>query len=145
MITLDKFKLSDYEELVDMYYEFNKDVYQNRKIGDKYFFYKAVMKWINQDADIVLSRDGDIVTGFSMCYKDMFGGLTETIYQCDLCYVKPAYRKSRSAYMLYNNAYEYAKELGLKICASGRVENGVDKMMMKHFGLEKTFTTLEGE
>lgn len=144
MIELSKFQLSDYEQVVNMYYEFTKEVYPNRKIGERYFFYKVVQKWINDGADIVIATEGMIPIGFSVCYKDEFGGLTEPIYQCDIAYVKPHKRKSRAAYLLYNNAYEYAKQLGLKVSTSGRTSNKVDKMMMKHFNLTQTFTTLEG-
>jgi hypothetical protein len=144
MIELSKFQLSDYEQVVNMYYEFTKEVYPNRKIGERYFFYKVVQKWINDGADIVIATEGVIPIGFSVCYKDEFGGLTESIYQCDIAYVKPHKRKSRAAYLLFNNGYEYAKQLGLKVSTSGRTSSKVDKMMMKHFNLTQTFTTLEG-
>jgi len=144
MITLSKFKLSDYEQVVNMYYEFTKEVYPNRKIGDRYFFYKLVTKWINDGSDIVVALDNMIPIGFSLCYIDEFNGITEPVYQCELAYVKPHKRKSRAAYLMYNNAYKYSKEIGLKVVSHGRVENNADSMMMKHFDLVKTFTTLEG-
>jgi len=143
MITLHKFKLSMFEEVVDMYYDFNKEIYTNRKIGEKYFYYKIVTKWINSDCDIIVSLDKDIVTGFSLCYKDDNSGITEAVYQCDVAYVKPEFRKGRSAYMLYKNAKSYASEIGLKVSCNGRIENGVDKMIEKHFGLRPMFTLFE--
>jgi len=144
MTTVRPFKLDDFEVLVDMYYAFNKEVYPNRRIGQKYFFYKAIQEWVAQGADIVMSVVDDNLSGFSMCYEDDFGHLTQSVYQCDICYVKERYRKGRSAYMLYNNSYTYAKEKGLIVNVSARVENKVDKLVGSHFDLTETFKTFEG-
>ena len=38
------FFLSDYEAVVDMYYDFTREVFTERKIGYKYFFYKTVQE-----------------------------------------------------------------------------------------------------
>ena len=143
MITLRQFQINDFEELVDMYYEFTKEVYHNRKIGDRYFFYRSVQDWINSKRDIVIAEDNGKILGFSKCWIDDMGGLTEAMYQCDFAYVKPLHRKSRVAYMLYHNANEYATKIGLKISSQGRVENGVSEMMSKHFGLEAKFIVME--
>ena len=144
MTKIRPFLLTDFEGLVDMYYDFTKEVYPNRKVGNRYFFYKAVQKWIASEADVVISIVDGNISGFSMCYEDMFGGLTETVYQCDICYVRERYRKGRSAYMLYNNSYSYAKDKGLIVNVSARVENGVDKLVASHFKLTETFKTYEG-
>lgn len=136
--------LDDYEEVVGMYYCLVKELFgDKREISPKYFFYKQVQNWINSGNDIVVSYSDNCVTGFSMCFKEEFFGLTEPYYNCEYCYVKPEYRKTRAAYILYNNAYEYSKELGMNIVASGRVNNGVDKMIGKHFDLDKRFITFE--
>ena len=78
-----------------------------------------------------------------MCYIDEFGGLTEAIYNCEYAYVKPEFRKTKAAYLLYHNAYNYSKELGLNVVTNGRVENGVSKMMKKHFDLQQQFINFE--
>lgn len=144
MINIRQFMIPDFEEVVNMYYDFTKEVYPERDIGEKYFFYKKVIEWINDSYDVVLAYNEKEIVGFTMCYQDMCNGLTEPIYQCELAYIKPEYRKTRTAYLLYNNAYEYAKQLGMQISSNGRVENGVDKMMLKHFNLKPKFTVLGG-
>ena len=142
---LRKFNLDDFEEVVNMYYEFTKEVFgSTRTISPKYFFYKKVMDWINSGKHIILACKDDIVVGFTMCYVDEFDGLTSKIYTCEIAYVKPEYRKTRAAYMLYKNGYNMAKELGLNINTSGRVENGVSNLMKKHFNLKEKFVNFEG-
>lgn len=138
------FFLSDYEAVVDMYYDFTREVFTERKIGYKYFFYKTVQEWIKKGNDIVLvtTDDGEIV-GFSMAFYDDFGGLTEPFYNGEIAYVKPEYRKSKAAYLLYNNVVEVAKERNLLIVANGRVENGIDKMIKKHYKATPMFINFE--
>lgn len=142
---LRRFNLDDYEEVVEMFYEFNKEVFgEIRTINPKYFYYKEVIAWINSSKHIVLSVDNnDIVTGFTLCYVDNFNSLTSSIYNCEYAYVKPKYRKGRSAYMLYKNGDKVAKELGLNLFTNGRVENGVSDMIEKHFNLNKKFINFE--
>ena len=144
-MTLDKFTLDDYEEVVDMFYELNKEFYRDiRTIGCRYFYYKAVMNWINDKKHIVLCRNknNDIV-GFTMSYIDDVSGLTETIYNGEIAYVKPVHRNTRAAYLLYNNVASVAKELKLNLSSNSRVENGVDKMIEKHFTTNKVFSNYE--
>ena len=144
MTELRRFELNDFEDVVSMYRSFTFELYPNRKIGAKYFFYKKVMEWIDKDAHIIIAMSDGKTVGFSLCYIDDFSGLTEPVYQCDLAYVIPEKRRSRAAHMLFNNGYEFAREHGLKVNTSCRAENGTDKMVQKHFGLSKTMTTLEG-
>lgn len=141
-----EFQLQYFEDLVDMYYKFNTEVYGSfRKIGSKYFYYKAVQKWIDEGKHIVISINSELkATGFSLCFIDDFEGLTEPIYNCGICYVKPEYRNTRASYLLYNNGFNAAKELKLNIYSSGRIENNVDKLMNKHFNLEPKFMNMEG-
>jgi hypothetical protein len=145
-LELRAFKLDDYEEVVDMYYNFNNEVYGSyREMGAKYFYYKVVQEWINTNKHIIVSHDKeDKVTGFTLCFVDTFSGLTESIYNCEICYVKPEFRNTRAAYLLYNNGYSKAKDLGLNIYTSGRIENNVDKLMCNHFNLEPKFINMEG-
>lgn len=139
-----RFTLDDYEEVVDMYYAFAKEVYSNRKLGYKYSFYKIVDEWIQRRYDIILATKDSAICGFSMCYVDDMDGITEPVYNANLAYVKPTYRNSRASYMLYKNSYQYAKDMNLKIVTIGRSENKVDEMMEKHFDLRKTYTMYEG-
>ena len=141
---LRQFTLDDYEEIVNMYYEFNKEIFSsNRNISPKYFYYKQVIDWINSNKHIIIAENKGIIYGFSMCFIDEFNGLTNPIYNCEICYIKPEYRKTKAGYMLYNNGESMANELGLNILANGRVENGVDKMIEKHFNLQSMFINYE--
>lgn len=142
---LRKFTLDDYEEVVDMYYEFIKEVFGDiRQLSPKYFYYKKVIDCINSKKHIVLSvSDVGVITGFSLCYVDEFDGLTNPVYSCEIAYVKPTYRNTKSAYMLYHNGSKVAKELGLNLITNGRIENGTSKMMEKHFSLDAKFINFE--
>lgn len=136
MITLRRFTLDDYEELVDMHYSFVKEVFDHRKISPKYFFYKEVIHWINSSRDIILACRDETIVGYTMAYIDEFGGLTEAVYNAEAAYVKPEHRKSKAGYLLFNNAYNYAKEIGLRVITNGKIDNGVSDMMSKHFNIE---------
>ena len=140
---LRRFSLNDYEELVDMYYEFAKEVYMERKIGMRYSFYKSVDSWINEDRDIIVAYNGSELCGFTESYIDNNNGITEPVYMGEIAYTKPKYRKGRASYMLYNNVVEYAKQLGMTLVSFSRVENGVDKMVNKHFSPVKTYQQFE--
>lgn len=143
-MTIRKFQVDDFEELVEMYYNFICEVHHNRKIGAKYFFYRKVMEWINKGLDIILADDNGKLAGFTLAYIDDMKGITEPVYQGDMCYVKPEYRKGRAAYMLYKNVYNYGKEQGLLVTSNGRIENGIDQMVIKHFNAKPTFQIIEG-
>ena len=142
-MTLRKLELDDFEEVVDMYYSFTKEVYPDRKIGKRYFFYKEVMSWINNSRDVILVEKDDIIVGFSLSYIDLNGGMTEKIYNGVIAYVKPEYRKTRAAYLLYKNVSDYAKEQELTLMANGLATNGVSDMIRKHFSAEEMFINFE--
>jgi len=138
------FSLEFYEDLVDMHHKFVMEVFgDKRRISPKYFFYKEVQKWIQEGHEIVLVVNDSEVAGYTMSYIDDYNGLTEPVYNGEIAYVKPEYRKTRAGYLLYNNVSQRAKDLNLNIMANGRVENMVDKMIEKHFSAEKTFITFE--
>lgn len=141
---LREFTLNDYEALVDMYYEFCKEVYSDRQIGFKYSYYMVVSEWIKDNKNIVLAVDNnDSIAGFTLSYIDTMNGLTEPIYNGDIAYVKPDKRKTRAAYMLYKNVFEFAKEQGLKIVANGRITGNTAKMIEKHFNVKPTYLIFE--
>lgn len=139
-----KFNLDDYEQVVDMFYELNKEVYDGiRKISPIYFYYKAVIGWINDGKHIVVAEYNNQLVGFTLAYIDDVSGLTEKVYNGELAYVRPKYRNGRASYMLYNNVVSFAKENNLNLVSNSRVANGVDKMVEKHFSPEKMFINFE--
>lgn len=142
-MTLHRMLLPDFEEVVDMYYEFTKEVYPERTVGERYFFYKEVMQWINNRRDVILAKKDDTIVGFSLGYKDDNLGLTNPVYNGVIAYVKPEYRKTRAAYMLYKNISSLAEERGLTLMANGLVTNGVSNMIKKHFDCKEMFMNFE--
>ena len=142
MYYIRKMCLDDYEEVVNMFYDFYKEVHSNRIIGYKYRYYETVIEWVNENKDIVVCVKGDTIVGFTMSYI-ISNGLTKPFYQCEIAYVKPKYRKTRASYLLYNNAVNYAKENNLLIVTNSRIENGVSDMVQKHFGCKATYTVNE--
>ena len=143
MFTLRRMLLPDFEEVVDMYYNFTKEVFPERTVGERYFFYKEVMSWIDNRRDVILVVKDDTIVGFSMCYIDDNSGLTNPIYNGVIAYVKQDYRKTRAAYMLYKNMSDYANELKMTITANGLVTNGVSNMIGKHFECNEMFMNFE--
>lgn len=138
-----KATLEDFEEIVDMFYEFTKEIYTDRKIGSKFFFHQAVSKWFTENKDVIVTFNDDSITGFSLAYLDYNNGLTEPIYFGEIAYVKPEYRKTRAAYMLYKNGDDYAKEKGLTAVTNALATTGVSKMVQKHFDCREMFINLE--
>jgi hypothetical protein len=142
-MTLHNLLLRDYEDVVDMYYEFTKEVYPDRQVGERYFFYKEVMEWIANRNDVIIARKDDTIVGFSLGYMDENVGLTNPFYNSVIQYVKPKYRKTRAGYMLIKNVDSLAKELGLPLMANGLVSNGTSNMIKKHFDCKEMFINFE--
>jgi len=111
----------DYREVADMYKELLLIVYSNMKVGADIFIDGVVQGWFSKGHDIILSEKEDgTVTGFSMAYIED-AGIVERYYMGELAYVKPEYRKGRSAWLLYKNVIEYGEKLGLPIVAKAAV------------------------
>ena len=142
------FSLELYDDLVDMHYKFITEIYgDKRRINSKYFFHKTIQSWIDNRREIAIAVKDSEVVGYSLSYIDDMGGLTEPVYKGEFIYVKEYARKSRTAYLLYNNIIERAKELDMNVSGGGRADNGADKMLEKHFGdgsgKERMFSTYE--
>lgn len=143
---LRRITLNDYEEIVDMYYNFMIEVFgDKRQITPKYFYYKLVIDWINSSKHIVVATKDDKVLGFTLSYIDTNSNLTEPIYNGEIAYVKKEYRNTKAGYMLYKNVVNVAKELNMNLVANGRICNGIDKMIEKHFKPEAMFINYEKE
>ena len=117
-------ELSDYRELVDMYIELAKVVYDGMKISEDAYFHQVVINWFKMGRDITIceTKDGDSA-GFTLAYKEDIG-IIEPYYHGDIAYIKPEHRKSRAAYLLYNNVIEMGKQLGLRVIAKAFVGDG---------------------
>lgn len=128
-------KLSDYKELVDMYKELISITYDGMTLGEDIFFYGVVTEWFKANKNIVICEtdDGDIA-GFTLAYMEDIG-VVEPYYYGDIAYVKPKYRKTKAAYLLYNNVVQFGKSLGVRVIAKAYVGGGnkdnVDKIQSK--------------
>lgn len=141
---LRKFTLDDYEEVVQMQYDFFTEIYPDRKISPKYFYYKAVQNWINDKKDIVLAINGKgTITGMSVSFVDEGESLTEPIYTTITLYTKPEFRKGKTSYLLLQNMSNYTKEINISWMSNCRIDNDTDKMIEKHFDCKRVFTNLE--
>lgn len=112
MVTIREYKQSDFEEVVDMYHKMCLEVYPHRQFKDKQYFYGNVLNWVAWNYDILITEQYGIITGFSMCFVDNMGGIAEDYYVGECVYVKPKYRKGRSAYLMYKTAINYADAMG---------------------------------
>ena len=125
----------DYAELVDMYKELIYGVYDGFEKGEDIYFHGAVQNWFTQKKDVIVCEKGDgTITGFSLAFVESIG-VIEPYYYGDSAYVKPEFRKGRTAYLLYNNVVDYAAQQGLPVIAKAFVseenENKVDKIQAK--------------
>lgn len=107
----------DLHEIAFMYRELLKDFYPINSLGSDYHFYKAVISWIDNGNDIVVSEKDNIVTGFYMAYVDNMGGLTQATYYCSELFIKKEFRKSRAFYLLQKNLILTAKTKKLNLIA----------------------------
>jgi len=141
---LRQFQLDDYETVVRMIHELYKETMSHKVINPIYFYYKEVMEWINRGYHIIVATRDNKVVGFSMSYVNDTRGLTESIYQCEYCYVDKEYRNTRASHLLYNNAFNKGKDLGLMVSVTNSIDNGMSDMVEKHFGHSPKFTIMEG-
>ena len=140
---LRKMELDDYEDVVDMYYDFYIEIYPNRNINHKYFFYQVVASWIKDKKDVILiERDGEVIA-FTLSYVNMNSGLTDKFYFAEAGYIKSEYRKTKAAYMLFKNISDYAEENSMNLSGTFFLENGTSDMVKKHFDCTETFINLE--
>jgi len=127
--------IDDYNELFAMYKDLLKTVYSDMKIGKDIFIHGAIQNWFRQNHDIVICEtDEGVITGFTLAYVQDIG-IIEPYYMGEIAYVKPEYRKGRTAYLLYNNGVQYADKQGLPLVAKAFVGDGgrdrVEKIQSK--------------
>lgn len=127
--------LSDFEELVKMFKDLIITVYDGFEINEDIFFYGTVEKWYHAKKDIIVcEKDDGTITGFSVAYIED-AGFIKPYYMGDLAYVKPEFRKGRTAYLLYKNVVDYATQQGLPVIAKAYVseenKDQVDKIQSR--------------
>lgn len=113
MVKIREYQESDFLEIINMYHALLHEVYPNRNIKPIQYACRNVLNWIDWNYDIMVTYKGDEITGFSLCYMDSMGGVVDDFYQGEIVYIKPEYRKGRSAYLIYNTAMNIADKLGV--------------------------------
>lgn len=130
-----KAELTDFEEIVKMYKDLLAVVYEGLKISEDIFIYATVIDWYKSGKDIMVCEtdDGDIA-GFTLAYVENLM-IIEPYYRGDIAYVKPEYRKTRAAYLMYHDVVNHGHSLGLKVESEAYVGNGnkesIDKIQSR--------------
>lgn len=132
---------NDFEEVVKMYHSLVVEIYKNHKIKPIQYFYTNVIRWLEFKYDIIITEHNGKITGFALGFIDAMGGIVDDYYQAEIVYVKPKYRKSRSAYLLIHTLVNYADNLGLLIAANASEVTESSKIVNK-LGT-KTYTHYE--
>lgn len=138
--------IEEYEQVVDMFVTLINDVYPQRIKRERIFFYKSVLNWVNSGCDIMVAvADGGELAGFSLCYiKDE--GIYDPYYYGDIAYVKPSFRNSKAAYLLYKSGSDMAQELHLPLVAKAYIGNGGRNrvgQIQEKFGMKPQFVEYE--
>ena len=141
MVKIRRYEDKDFEEVVQMYSDLIHTLYPNHTIKPIQYFYSNVLNWINWNYDIIITYNEEAITGFSMCYVDSMGGIVEDYYQGEIIYIKPEYRKSRSAYLIYYTNMNYADSQGM-ILATNAADTTESSHISAKLG-EKTYTHYE--
>jgi len=109
MVTIREFRSTDVGEVAAMYKLMCIEVYPHRTFNKMQHFVDNVEYWHRNNYDIMVSEDKGEVTGFSMCYVDDMGGIVDDYYIAECLYIKPGYRKGRSAYLLIKQGERVAE------------------------------------
>ena len=136
-----KANYDDYEELVEMYYALIHDVYPERKKAPKMYFFQQVINWFQPYFHIRIATKNDTIMGFTLCSFDNSNGVTETIYHADISYIKPEYRKTRAAFLLYMDIVHWAIDNNYVLQTASIPETGADKLIAKRFNSKLRFST----
>jgi len=131
---------TDIPELAKMHYDLLHNAYPTRMIAPIEYIYQAVTDWILKDEFIRVTYDTEI-TGFILVRPESAGGLTETILNAEITYVKPQYRNTKAAFTLMYAGFEFAKECNLGICSTNNSQSA--DIVEKRFGAVKSFTHFE--
>ena len=143
MVKVREYKDTDFEEVTRMYHDLLKTVYPKHTVKPIQYCYRNILVWISLKYDITVTENDKEITGFGLAYADNMGGAVEEFYQGEIVYVKPEFRKGRSAYLIYSSYINYAKSQKMLILtnASNITESS---HISKKLGTE-LFTTYQRE
>jgi hypothetical protein len=112
MVTIREYKPSDFDEVLNMYYQLCHEIYPHRTFKSMRAFESNVKFWISSNYDIMVTENNGRVTGFILCYVDNMGGIVDDYYQIECVYVKHDARNSRALQLMVATAMNYANTKG---------------------------------
>jgi hypothetical protein len=140
VVKIREFQEDDFEEIAQMYHSLLKEVYPNHNIKPILYACKNIMNWIEWKYDIMVTYKDDEITGFGLCYMDSMGGAVEDYYQGEIIYIKPEYRKGRSAYLIYQTAMNLADKYSVilatnasDITESSHISKKLGQLVYSHY------------
>jgi hypothetical protein len=140
VVKIREFQEDDFEEIAQMYHSLLKEVYPNHNIKPILYACKNIMNWIDWNYDIMVTYKDDEITGFGLCYMDSMGGAVEDYYQGEIIYIKPEYRKGRSAYLIYHTAMIMADKYNMilatnasDVTESSHISKKLGQLVYSHY------------
>lgn len=132
---------NDIPELVQMYRSLLVIAYPQRRIAPTEVLYGLVVQWFKNKDTITIVYNDDGLVGFTLMNFNNAGGSTETVIDAEISYVKPQYRKSRAAYLLYKEGLKYAVHMGMGVMSTSNPDSA--PIMKKRYNAELTFSHFE--
>lgn len=124
---------NDFNEVAMMYRDLIGTVYHNYKLGAPLTFEKAVRFWIEEEHDIhVAVEPSGELCGFTLSFIER-SFIIQDLYRVDQLFIKPKFRNSRAALLLYANMIEISKILELPIVAKGW-HGSISNKILQKFG-----------
>jgi GNAT superfamily N-acetyltransferase len=126
-------------QLIFMFYSLIFETFEDIALSDMSEYVEEIMYWKKRGDTYITLNDEDEITGFIYGYV-VPKSFTKSQYIGEYAYVKPEFRKGKSAYLLYNKIVDRAHELRLPIFGKAYLsDNNVDKILNK-FADKKVFT-----
>ncbi|MDR1976520.1 MAG: GNAT family N-acetyltransferase [Campylobacteraceae bacterium] len=121
-----------YNEVAVMFRDLIKEILPTIASDSGADYGSEVTDWYEKSKDIYLViADNEDIAGFYM--GAVYKGFCKPHYVAEHCYVKPRYRNTKAAYLLYNKGAQRAKELGLTLITNAYLlgNNKVDSIVSK--------------
>jgi len=141
MYTLEQPQPDDIPVLVDMYQDLLTHAYPDRELASKLTLYKIVLSWFNDDDRIRVVIKDNMIVGFSLARFENAGGATEMVINADITYIYAPFRKTKAAFLLYNDLVDYAKRCNLIIMSTSTPESA--PIVEKRWNTKTTFHHIE--
>jgi hypothetical protein len=127
---LDFSDFNEVSEVANMFKSYIYELYPLLAIDNNEAYINEVKAWQNDYTYI--AYDGNNIVGFFYAY------IADALYCKSFlsamhCYVKPNYRNSKAAYLLYNEIIELSQELKLTVIGNAYIlgSNKVDSILTK--------------